>query len=73
MDDDVQEYRALFSNCSELVHSGDYVKLHPPFYEVNYFVEYTVFYVMNSNIVCLILVHMVSNNQTQVGWFVPFA
>eukprot|EP00731_Ephydatia_muelleri_P002916 Em0001g2916a len=33
MDDNVQEYRAVVSNCSELVHSGDYVELHPPFCE----------------------------------------
>ena len=34
MDDNIQEYRAVVSNCSELVNSGDYVKLLPPFCEV---------------------------------------
>ncbi|KAL5475305.1 hypothetical protein EMCRGX_G027393 [Ephydatia muelleri] len=31
MDGDIHEYRAVVSQSSELVHSGDYVKLHPPF------------------------------------------
>ena len=42
MDDNVQEHRAVVSNCSELVHSGDYVELHPTFCEVKIFL-YVVF------------------------------
>ena len=34
MDGDIHEYRAVVSQSSELVHSGDYVKLHPPFCQV---------------------------------------
>ena len=37
MDDDIQEYRAAVSNCSELIHLEDYVELHPPFCEVKKF------------------------------------
>ncbi|KAL5477699.1 hypothetical protein EMCRGX_G024529 [Ephydatia muelleri] len=31
MDGDIHQYRAVVSQSSELVHSGDYVKLHPSF------------------------------------------
>ena len=34
MDGNIHEYRAVISQSSELVHSGDYVKLHPPFCQV---------------------------------------
>ena len=34
MDGDIHKYRAVVSQSSELVHSGDYVKLHPPFCQV---------------------------------------
>ena len=43
IDDSVQEFRAVVSNCSELVHTEDYVKLHPSFCEVNCLVESNVF------------------------------
>ena len=34
MDGDIHQYRAVVSQSSELVHSGDYVKLHPSFCQV---------------------------------------
>ena len=33
-DGDVKEYRAVVSQSSDLVHSGDYVELHPVFCQV---------------------------------------
>eukprot|EP00731_Ephydatia_muelleri_P038062 Em0644g3a len=36
MDGDIHEYRAVVSQRSALVHSGDYVKLHPPFCQFTY-------------------------------------
>eukprot|EP00731_Ephydatia_muelleri_P024125 Em0016g396a len=35
-DGDVKEYRAVVSQSSDLVHSGDYVKLHPVFSQFTY-------------------------------------
>ncbi|KAL5479142.1 hypothetical protein EMCRGX_G022629 [Ephydatia muelleri] len=36
MDGDIHQYRAVVSQSSELVHSGDYVKLHPSFCQFTY-------------------------------------
>ncbi|KAL5457375.1 hypothetical protein EMCRGX_G034625 [Ephydatia muelleri] len=36
MDGDIHQYRAVVSQNSELVHSGDYVKLHPSFCQFTY-------------------------------------
>ncbi|KAL5502866.1 hypothetical protein EMCRGX_G009711 [Ephydatia muelleri] len=35
-DGDIKEYRAVVSQSSDLVHSGDYVKLHPVFCQFTY-------------------------------------
>ncbi|KAL5474420.1 hypothetical protein EMCRGX_G026364 [Ephydatia muelleri] len=54
MDDNVQEYRAVVSNCSELVHSGDYVELHPPFCEFKYGQLLTTIKLKSGRTLCLV-------------------
>ncbi|KAL5464109.1 hypothetical protein EMCRGX_G033075 [Ephydatia muelleri] len=54
MDDNVQEYRAVVSNCSELVHSGDYVELHPPFCEFKYGQLLTTIQLKSGRTLCLV-------------------
>ncbi|KAL5509435.1 hypothetical protein EMCRGX_G004809 [Ephydatia muelleri] len=54
MDDNVQEYRAVVSNCSELVHSGDYVELYPPFCEFKYGQLLTTIQLKSGRTLCLV-------------------